>query len=283
MKRPAFQFYPADWRKDVELRSCSLAARGLWIDLLCIAHECEPYGHLTVNGKAMNAAQIAGQVGLTKQQCVLLLQELTDNGVARATPEGIIFSKRMVDDERLRNIRAEAGKLGGNPALVGKKDKQTPTTKVNQSPTPSSSSSSSNLSEANASAAGAAAELTKAELWEAGKSLLLEAGVPKGQCGSFVGKLVADYGDAIVVDAVRAAVVATPADPKEYLKATCMRLKGERGADHGKPLTVPSNDDKVTQAWIAQHTAPVEQTPEQRAATAERLRLARETLTRQAA
>ena len=47
--------------------------------------------------------------------------------------------------------------------------------------------------------------------------------------------------------------------------------------------TVPSSDDKATKAWIADHSAPVEQTPEQRAATAERLRLARETLTRQAA
>lgn len=143
MKRPAFQFYPADWRKDVELRSCSLAARGLWIDLLCIAHECEPYGHLTVNGKPMNAGQIAGQVGLTKPQCSALLAELAENGVARTTPEGTIYSKRMVEDERLRSIRAEAGKLGGNPALLGNKVNQKPTTEVNHKPTPSSSSSSS--------------------------------------------------------------------------------------------------------------------------------------------
>jgi hypothetical protein len=119
VKRPAFQFYPADWRKDVELRSCSVAARGLWIDVLCIAHECEPYGHLTVNGKAMNAAQLAGQVGLTKAQCAALLQELTDNGVARTTPEGVIYSKRMVEDEDLRNRRAEGGKAGSEHGIKG--------------------------------------------------------------------------------------------------------------------------------------------------------------------
>lgn len=71
-------------------------------------------------------------------------------------------------------------------------------------------------------------EMTKDELWRAGKSLLAQAGLPPAQCGSFVGKLVKDYGDQIVVDAVRAAVVARPADPVEYLKATCMREKGER-------------------------------------------------------
>lgn len=78
------------------------------------------------------------------------------------------------------------------------------------------------------SAAKPPSDMTKEELWRAGKSLLAEAGVPKVQCGSFVGKLVKDYGDAVVVEAVRAAVVARPADPVEYLKATCMREKGER-------------------------------------------------------
>jgi len=73
-----------------------------------------------------------------------------------------------------------------------------------------------------------AEERTKRELWRAGKSLLRDAGLPEAQCGSFVGKLVQDYGDAIVIDAVRAAVVAHPADPSEYLKATCQRMRGER-------------------------------------------------------
>lgn len=77
-------------------------------------------------------------------------------------------------------------------------------------------------------AAKPADQLTRDELWAAGKSLLISAGMPKPQCGSFVGKLVKDYGDQIVVDAVRAAVVARPADPAEYLKATCMRAAGQR-------------------------------------------------------
>jgi hypothetical protein len=73
-------------------------------------------------------------------------------------------------------------------------------------------------------------ELTKAELWTAGKSLLLAAGIPKAQCGSFVGKLVTDYGEHIVVEAVRATVLTQPADPTEYLKACCMRAKGQRAS-----------------------------------------------------
>lgn len=119
MKRPAFQFYPADWRKDVELRSCSVAARGLWIDVLCIAHECEPYGHMTVNGRGMTSTQIAGQVGLTSAQCAKLMQELIDNGVARKTADGVVYSKRMVDDEDLRQRRSEGGKAGSEFGAIG--------------------------------------------------------------------------------------------------------------------------------------------------------------------
>jgi hypothetical protein len=81
-------------------------------------------------------------------------------------------------------------------------------------------------------AAKPAADLTKAELWSCGKSLLSEQGMPKAQCGSFVGKLVTDYGEAIVIEAVRTTVVARPADAAEYLKGCCMRAAGQR---HGKP------------------------------------------------
>lgn len=79
-------------------------------------------------------------------------------------------------------------------------------------------------------AAKPAADLTKQELWSAGKSLLSQSGMPEKQCGSFVGKLVKDYGDETVIDVVRAAVVAQPADPAQWLKAACMRAAGERAA-----------------------------------------------------
>lgn len=143
MKRPAFQFYPADWRKDVELQSCSMAAQGLWINAMCLAHECEPYGHLTINGKAMNPAQLGRQVGLSAKESEALLEELLDAGVARKAEDGAIFSSRMVRDEHLRNVRAESGRLGGNPALVGDKVKKKDNQPTKQNSTPSSSPSSS--------------------------------------------------------------------------------------------------------------------------------------------
>jgi hypothetical protein len=119
MKRPAFQFYPADWRKDMALQSCSVAARGLWVDMLCIAHECDPYGHLTVNGKPMTAAQIGRHTGLTERECAKLITELEDSGVLSRTEEGAIYSRRMVRDEDIRQRRAEGGKAGSEHGAKG--------------------------------------------------------------------------------------------------------------------------------------------------------------------
>jgi hypothetical protein len=139
VKRPAFQFYPADWRKDPALSSCSLAARGLWIELMCIAHEAEPYGFLAINGKPMDAKHIARMVGEAPASVGKLLAELEAAAVFSRDESGAIYSRRMVKDEHIRAVRASAGKQGGNPNLLKQTDKQT----GKQKPTPSSSSSSS--------------------------------------------------------------------------------------------------------------------------------------------
>jgi uncharacterized protein YdaU (DUF1376 family) len=96
-----------------------------------------------------------------------------------------------------------------------------------------------------------AQDMTRDELWSAGKSLLTQAGIPAKQCGSFVGKLVKDYGDAVVVEAVRAAVVARPADPAEYLKATCMRAIGQRQPPN-KQEALEQRNRQIADEWAAQ-------------------------------
>ena len=100
---------------------------------------------------------------------------------------------------------------------------------ANQEPRTNNQEPNTSVTDVTASDAGSTdAELTKAELWTAGKSILAEQGMPKAQCGSFVGKLVKDYGDGVVIDAVRSAVVQRPADAAQYLVATCQRANGQR-------------------------------------------------------
>lgn len=120
-KLPSFQFYPGDWMKDPELRSVSLPARGLWMDLLCLMHESDRRGYLQhATGKPWTLEQIARVTGCSTDEASRLLQELADSGVSSCTEHGILYSRRIVKDERKRTACKESGKKGGNPALKPK-------------------------------------------------------------------------------------------------------------------------------------------------------------------
>jgi hypothetical protein len=119
MKRPAFQFYPKDWRDEQSLRLCSMAARGLWIDLMCLMHASERYGHLEVAGKPMTVEQIARLLGEQSKDVKRWLAELVDNQVCSTTAEGVIYSRRMVRDEVVREKRAAGGEAGSEHGIKG--------------------------------------------------------------------------------------------------------------------------------------------------------------------
>lgn len=119
MKRPASQYYWGDWRSDAALQSCSLTARGLWHEMNCIMHDCEPYGHLVIGGKPVQPAQLGRLVGVTERECKALLTELEDAGVFSRNGDGAIFSRRMVRDEEVRNARAAGGKDGAGHGAKG--------------------------------------------------------------------------------------------------------------------------------------------------------------------
>jgi len=95
-------------------------------------------------------------------------------------------------------------------------------------------------------------ELTKDELWAAGKSLLLQSGLPKAQCGSFVGKLVKDFGAEVVVEAVRAAVVTRPADATTFLVGACQTKAGQRTKAPGKQSALEAHNLEVARRLAAQ-------------------------------
>lgn len=132
-RQPWMKWYGADWRADPAIRMSSLAARGLWIDLIGYMQEGEPYGFLTIAGRVPSVAQIAQLVGATERDTARLLEELRVNGVYSAIgddvddgltesmpdwlPGGTIFSRRMVRDKAKADADAANGKIGGNPAL----------------------------------------------------------------------------------------------------------------------------------------------------------------------
>jgi hypothetical protein len=120
------KFYPSDWRSDQALRVCSLAARGLWIEMLCVMHTATPYGHLLINGSPVSDTQLAMLAGIPPEQVSALVGELEAAGVFSCTGKGVIYSRRMTRDEKKAVLARKNGKAGGNPNLCKTKPNPPP-------------------------------------------------------------------------------------------------------------------------------------------------------------
>lgn len=118
-KQPWFKFYPQDWRGDAKLRTCSIGARGLWAEMLCIMHEADPYGYLLINGKSVNPRQMAALAGVAQGECMKYMLELASAGVYSVDDDKVIYSRRMVRDKAKSEQAKQWGKGGGNPDLKG--------------------------------------------------------------------------------------------------------------------------------------------------------------------
>lgn len=145
MKRPSFQFYPADWRNNAKLRRCSWEARGVWIELLGLLHDSDNYGVLSWPLK-----EIAQALGAPLKA----LKELVDKGVLYGVEKGecepfvytprsgrkegepvalvpvqqgpVWFSPRMVRDEYVRTVRGESTRFGEGDGPKKKTPKPSP-------------------------------------------------------------------------------------------------------------------------------------------------------------
>lgn len=115
MKRPWAKFYYGDWRNDPLLRMCGLTARGLWIEMIALMHQAEPYGHLIVNGRPPTDAQLAIQVGAPEVHLPALLVELESAGVFSRTRTGVIYSRRMTREDKHRKDGERSAQTGEIP------------------------------------------------------------------------------------------------------------------------------------------------------------------------
>jgi hypothetical protein len=134
--RPAFQFYPDKWYGDKGLRMCSLAARGLWMDMLCIMWESPERGTLReANGKQIIANGLAKLVGADEADTKQYLSELEGHGVFSTLDDGTIYNRYMHGKWELSRTRAEAGRKGGMASKTEAKV-PSPSSSPSSSPTP---------------------------------------------------------------------------------------------------------------------------------------------------
>jgi hypothetical protein len=105
MKRPAFQFYTADWRNNAKLRRCSAAARGVWMDVLCVLHDSDEYGVCR-----WPLADLANSANAP----IKLVRELVDKDVLKGADRGAqpyVYTPRHAgkDGDSVTLVEAGAG------------------------------------------------------------------------------------------------------------------------------------------------------------------------------
>ena len=117
-KDPWYKFWPDKWENDTELQSCSLAAQGLLIKLMNIMHRSDKPGHLLINGEKPNKTSTKRIINCHQNEYKTRLKELIEKGVL-VEVDGVVVCPKVVRDHTDREASREAGKRGGNPALMG--------------------------------------------------------------------------------------------------------------------------------------------------------------------
>jgi hypothetical protein len=129
------KFYPTDWRGDQTLRAVSLAARGLWIEMLMIMHEADPYGHLVLGARPVSNDILARMVSAQPIEIEQLLAELENAGVYNRTGRGgVIYSRRMTKDRLKANKCRKAAKTRWAQPTGSTQEKLRPNRSTNGSP-----------------------------------------------------------------------------------------------------------------------------------------------------
>jgi hypothetical protein len=117
-KLPALHFYVQDYLADTRCLSNEL--KGFYVDILCYMHKASRRGYLShPTGNPYSPQQLAAMTGCSADEASRLLQALLNSEVISATHQGVPFSRRMVRDEKKRQLGIKFGKKGGNPTLKG--------------------------------------------------------------------------------------------------------------------------------------------------------------------
>ena len=145
MKRPSFQFYPADWSSNPNLKRCSFAEKGIWLEVMCLMHDQAEYGVLRWPLKEIAEAvkckpadlQALHRKGVRKGSDTALDEAyiyVPRSGRKDGAPVTLVdtqagpiwYSSRMVKDEYIRTIRGDSGGNGETPKQPPKQSPGSP-------------------------------------------------------------------------------------------------------------------------------------------------------------
>src|SRR5690349_21170101 len=117
--QPYLPLYVDDFANDEKLKECSASSIGVYIYLMCVMHKSEPYGNILLKQKYKQdpdiikcfAAQLTKQMPFDFHTVTKSLAELLHEKVL-VMESDMLIQKRMVRDNKLSEVRAQAGKTG---------------------------------------------------------------------------------------------------------------------------------------------------------------------------
>ncbi len=235
---PWGRFFWNDWRGEPTLRVCSLAARGLWMDMLCIAAEADPTGFVLVNGRTPTTTDLARLTGAPEADVQSLLAELDRNGVFSRDRQERIYSRRMVRDAKRARTARSNGKRGGNPTLSkqrANRPSDNPSDKggLNTQKPEARSQKDSEPIGSGAMAPSQPEDLKSRIFGPALEWLAKQAEKPKPKIRSIVGKWCRDHGDGRTLEEMQNCARAGAVDPIAWIEA---KLNGTTKQTYGQPF-----------------------------------------------
>lgn len=212
---------------NAKLRRCSHAARGAWVDVLCVLHDSDEYGI---------ARYPLVELANASSAPIKLLRELVDKGVLKGCDKGkcaafvyvprsgrkdgepvvlvaeqdgpVWYSSRMVKDEYVRTIRGESSRFGADKGDASK-----------DAPKPPFGDGSSSSSSTSVNTVAKATGQEPDPIWGLGLAYLIECGDTERGARGFLGKMRKALDDDLVVAELLAeAQRRRVSEPKAWLR-----------------------------------------------------------------
>ena len=105
------KWYWQDYLAETGLRMCSLAARGLWVEMLAIMSMAKRMGCLEIGDKAVDTKMLAKLVNEDENTVQKLLSELEFHNVFSRSKKGTIYCRRLVREAEISRKRALAASV----------------------------------------------------------------------------------------------------------------------------------------------------------------------------
>lgn len=127
--QPYFPLYIQDFMTDEKLMECSASATGIFVRIMCIMHKSDEYGKILLKQKDKQkssnelnfAYKLAKFMPYQIDEVENAIKELVENNVLIIEGDYMI-QKRMVKDNKISELRSNAGKKGGIKSVKNRID-----------------------------------------------------------------------------------------------------------------------------------------------------------------